>query len=179
MADLSTPHLRLRLLGPDDAALYERLYTCPRVMAQIGPPLTLEAAARAFRATVAHNGADHPGHRTFAAFDRITGAAVGIGALIRTGDRAEIGLMLLPEACDGLRSREVMDVLVDFAFGPMGLQALDAMCRAGPNERPGRRLVAPYGFVEVPPTRPGMVQWVLDRAHRPPAAAIGSAVAAG
>lgn len=179
MTELLTPHLRLRLLGPDDLALYERLYACPQVMAQIGAPLTAEAAERAFRAAVAHNGRDDPGHRTFVAFDRATQAALGIGALARSGRRAEIGLMLLPAAWGGIASREVMDALVNHAFGAMRLEALDAACRAGPNERPGQRLVAPYGFVRLPSDDPGIVRWVLDR--RPPAQApaIGSADAAG
>lgn len=175
MTELPTAHLDLRLLGPEDLALYQGLYTCPRVMAQIGAPLTAEAAGRAFRAAVAHNGRDEPGHRTFVAFDRATRAALGIGALVRSGRRAEIGLMLLPAAWGGVASREVMDALVAHAFGPMRLEGLDAACRAGPNERPGQRLVAPYGFVRVPPHDSGMVRWVLDR----PPPAIGSAGVAG
>jgi RimJ/RimL family protein N-acetyltransferase len=160
---LLTDRLALRLLGAQDAALYRSLYTCPRVMARIGTPLTDAAAGRAFAAALAHNGRDTPGHRTFAAFDRATGSAVGIAALARAGGRAEIGLMLLPRAWDGRRSHEVLDALVAYGFGPMALDVLDAACREGPNVRPGRRLVQPYGFVEVPAGRRGTVQWELLR----------------
>jgi RimJ/RimL family protein N-acetyltransferase len=67
MTRLSTARLDLRLLDERDAALYARLYTCPRVMAQIGPPLDAVAAERAFTAAVAHNRRALPGHRTWTA----------------------------------------------------------------------------------------------------------------
>lgn len=132
-------------------------------MAQIGPPLTEAAAERAYAAAVAHNARATPGHRTFAVFDREHGNEVGIGALTRSGERAEIGLMLLPSAWDGRRSHEVLDALVAYGFGAMDVRRLDAACRNGPNVRPSRRLVGPYGFTEVAPERTGMVQWVLER----------------
>lgn len=163
-SELLTPRLRLRLVDARDAALYRALYTCPRVMAHIGAPLTPAQADRAFAATVEHNGRAAPGHRAWAAHDRADGSPVGIGALMRRGTRAEMGLMLLPPAWDGRRSHEVLDALVACAFGPMGLETLDAVCSDGPNVRPSRRLVRPYGFVEVPPERPGTVQWALHRA---------------
>lgn len=163
MTRLRTDRLDLRLLGESDASLYSRLYTCPRVMAQVGAPLDEVAAARAFAAAVAHNHRALPGHRTFTAFDRDDGGAVGIGALARSGTRAEIGLMLLPAAWDGRRSHEVLDALVAYGFGPMGLDGLDAVCRIGPNVRPSRRLVRPYGFEEVVPDRPGTTHWRLER----------------
>lgn len=181
MTRLRTARLELRLLahGDADAALYRRLYTCPRVMAHIGTPLQPAAADRAFAAAVAHNARTAPGHRTFAVFDRDDGGEVGIGALARAGDRAEIGLMLLPAAWDGRRSHEVLDALVAYGFGPMALAALDAACRAGPNVRPSRRLVAPYGFAEVAPGRPGTVQWRLARADWRSRSAVGSVAIAG
>lgn len=178
MPTLLTHRLRLRLLDDSDLDLYRSLYTCPRVMAQIAEPLAEDAAQRAFAAVVAHNRRERPGHRAFAAFDMDSGASVGIGALIRAGRRGEIGLMLLPSAWDGRRSHEVLDALVAYAFGPMGLDALDAACRDGPNVRPGRRLVQPYGFAEVAPARPGTVQWALDRSRWRTRAEVGSVIIA-
>lgn len=174
MTRLRTDRLDLRLLGESDAPLYVRLYTCPRVMAQVGAPLDPAAAARAFAAAVAHNHRARPGHRTFSAFDRDGGDAVGIGALARRGTRAEIGLLLLPSAWDGRRSHEVLDALVAYGFGSMGLDGLDAVCRLGPNVRPSRRLVRPYGFEEVVPERPGTMHWRLERAAWRPRAEVGS-----
>jgi len=174
MTRLSTARLDLRLLDERDAALYARLYTCPRVMAQIGPPLDAVAAERAFTAAVAHNRRALPGHRTFAVFDRADGAAVGIGALARSGARAEIGLMLLPDAWDGRRSHEVLDALVAYGFGPMRVDGLDAVCRLGPNVRASRRLVQPYGFTEVVAERPGTMHWRLARDAWRPRAEVGS-----
>jgi RimJ/RimL family protein N-acetyltransferase len=173
--DLLTPRLQLRLLEAGDADLYRAVYTCPRVMAHIGAPLTPAQAARAFAATVDHNRRTEPGHRAWAVHDRPEGTPVGIGALLRRGSRAEMGLMLLPSAWDGRRSHEVLDALVAHAFGPMGLEMLDAACSEGPNVRPSRRLVRPYGFVEVPADRPGTVQWALHRADWSVRGEVGSA----
>ena len=163
MSQLVTDHLRLRLLDARDAALYCGLYTCPRVMANIGPPLDGTRATRAFAATLAHNTRDVPGHRAFAVFDRVDATPVGIGALMREGARAEIGLMLLPAAWDGRRSHEVLDALLVHAFVSRGLQAVDAVCREGPNVRPSRRLLRPYGFTEVPQSLAGTLRWELRR----------------
>lgn len=173
MTDLLTPRLRLRLLDLRDVALYRALYTCPRVMANIAAPLAPAEADRAFAAAVRHNGRDRPGHRTWAVQDRADGTPVGIGALARSGQRAEVGLMLVPAAWDGRRSHEVLDALVAHAFGPMGLDWLDAACRDGANVRPSRRLVEPYGFREVAAGRPGTRQWLLARGDWRPRAEVG------
>lgn len=177
--ELATSRLRLRLLEEQDGELYRSLYTDPRVMARIAPPLTAADAVRDFGAAVAHNRRDAPGHRTWAVFDRDDGRAAGIGALRRCGTRAEVGLMLLPWAWDGRRSHELLEALVGFALGPMSLEALDAVCMDGPNVRPSRRLVTPCGFVEVPAERPGTVQWILRRDAWATRADIGIAVAGG
>jgi RimJ/RimL family protein N-acetyltransferase len=163
MSELLTARLCLRLLDARDADLYRALYTSPRVMAHIGAPLTDTGAARAFAAAVEHNALDAPGHRSFTVLDRATAAAVGLGALLRDGARAEIGLMLLPSAWDGRRSHEVLDALVAHAFDAMVLDVLVATCLAGPNVRPSRRLVEPYGFAEAAPLRVGTVRWELPR----------------
>ncbi len=174
MGTLLTDLLRLRLLEDDDLGLYRSLYTCPRVMAQIGEPLAPDAATRAFAAAVRQNGLDAPGHRTFAAFDRAGGTAVGIGALMRAGDRAEIGLMLVPAAWDGHRSRQLIQALVDHGFGSMHLSALDAVCRNGPNARFGRRLARVLGFVESGKAPAGTTHWQLERGCRYATAPVGS-----
>lgn len=174
MATLLTDRLHLRLLAEPDLGLYRSLYTCPRVMAQIGAPLAPDAATRAFAAAVRHNGLDVPGHRTFAAFDRGGGSAIGIGALLRTGDRAEIGLMLLPSAWDGQRSRELIQALVDYGFGHMGLSALDAICRKGPNARFGRRMARLLGFLESGTAPAGTTRWQLDRGRADASTPVGS-----
>lgn len=155
--------MTLRLLDERDRALYLALYTCPRVMRHIGAPLSEPDATAAFARTVAHNLRASPGHRTFAIDG--PGGAAGIGALHRAGARAEIGLMLLPSKWDGRHSHRAMQALAAHAFDAMALQALDAVCRLGPNVRPCMRLVAPLGFVDAHAVRPGTRQWQLTRAR--------------
>ena len=156
----------LRPLRDDDQPLYLALYTCPRVMARIGPPLDAGRATGAFRKVMAHNRSDVPGHRTWAVVDTATGRALGIAALHREGGVAEAGIMLLPAAWDGRRSHAVMDRRVLHAFDVAGVERLIGVCLRGANERMSRRLLQPYGFAEEPPPgRPGTVQRGLDRAR--------------
>lgn len=165
-ATLLTARLRLRLLdGRDaDAALYRALYTCPRVMAQIAPPLDEAEADAAFARVCRHNGLERPGHRVWAVEDRATGVGLGIVALLRDGARAELGLMLVPRAWNGQASRASLAAVVGYGFGALGLEHIDADCRDGPNTRVLRRLLLPLGFESVPAARPGCVQWALPKA---------------
>lgn len=162
-ATLMTPRLRLRLLESRDAdaALYRALYTCPRVMAQIAPPLGDAEADAAFTRVCRHNTLERPGHRSWAVEDRTTGTGFGIVALHRAEARAELGLMLLPRAWNGQTSRAALAAVVDHGFGTLGLEHIDADCREGPNTRILRHLLLPLGFESVPATRPGYAQWAL------------------
>lgn len=165
--DLSTAHLRLRLLDAGDRALHASLYTSPRVMARIAPALDASAAARAFDASVAHNARSAPGHRTWAVSEADGARDIGIGALHRDGDAADVGIMLLPGAWNGRYSVEVLDALVGCGFADLGLQRLFAVCRLGPNERMAHRLLAPQGFRPTAAQRPGTARWLLERPAAP------------
>jgi RimJ/RimL family protein N-acetyltransferase len=160
---LVTARLRLRLLDgrQTDAALYRALYTCPRVMAQIAPPLDDVEADAAFARVCRHNALERPGHRSWAVEDRITETGLGIVALHRSGARAELGLMLLPRAWNGHTSRTALSAVIDHGFGTLGLEHIDADCREGPNTRILRHLLLPLGFEPVPAMRAGYAQWAL------------------
>lgn len=160
---LNTPRVCLRLLDacPEDAELYRALYTCPRVMAQIAPPLSDAGADAAFARVCRHNGLQEPGHRTWVVEDRSAGARLGIVALHRDRQRGELGLMLLPRAWNGRVSRAALGAVVEHAFDMLGLEHIDADCREGPNMRILNHLLLPLGFDRVPALRPGYAQWAL------------------
>jgi RimJ/RimL family protein N-acetyltransferase len=179
-ATLLTPALRLRLLDADDAghaALYRRLYMCPQVMAEIGEPLTAAAADTAFGRVCHHNARDAPGHRAWAVSGRESEDGLGLVVLYRRGDRAELGLMLRPEAWTGRVSNEALAPVIDYGFAAMGLETVDAGCRDGRNTRVSRRLLAPFAFIPSPDPRPGFAEWLLPRARwlaRPGARSVAS-----
>lgn len=165
-ATLLTSRLRLRPLDardPAHAALYRALYTSETVMAEIGPVLSPEAADVACRAMTRHNRVPVPGHRTWVIEDRRDGGRAGVVALHRRGTRAELGLMLLPEAWTGRVSREALAPVIAYGFEGMGLEYIDAGCRDGRNTRVSRRLLAPFPFEPMPAPRPGSAYWCLAR----------------
>jgi RimJ/RimL family protein N-acetyltransferase len=165
-ATLLTSNLRLRLLDSnesDHALLYRSLYTCQQVMAEIGPPLTAEAADAGFARVCRHNTFAAPGHRAWAVAGRQTGHAFGLVVLHRRGSRAELGLMLAPEAWTGRVSTEALAPAIEYGFAVMGLEHIDAGCRDGRNTRVSRRLLAPFDFVPAPRPRPGFADWMLSR----------------
>lgn len=173
--DLITPDLRLRLLTQADRALYCALHTSPRVMARIAATMTPPDAARAFDAARSHNARARPGHRTWAVVESASGRGIGIGALLRDGAEVEAGVMLLPRAWNARWSAEVLQALIDCAFDRLNAEGVVGVCRAGPNERMARRLLAPHGFVAVAPVHPHTARWRLARAAARPCAAVGSA----
>jgi RimJ/RimL family protein N-acetyltransferase len=163
-AVLHTGRLHLRLLDagePSHAGLYRAIYTCPQVMASITPPLTPEAADLAFARACRHNDRSAPGHRFWAVADREGGKQLALAALQRQGGRAEFGVMVRPEAWQRRVANETLGALLAYAFGPMGLDAVDVR-RADDGYAPiVHRLVAPYGFERVPALSVGC-HWTLS-----------------
>lgn len=172
MAELETPRLRLRPLNAGDQALYCGLYTDAAVMREVGPPLAADAAARAFHAACRHNVRDRPGHRFWAihmkAADATNHAAGGIGmaALLRTGDAAELGVMLRHGWWNGGISSEAFVPLIDHAFLGMGLALVYAQRADNDHARIIDRLLDRFGFVRAPAGAPdpSLARWELPRA---------------
>src|SRR5688500_13037955 len=121
MAVLETTRLRLRPMEARDEAMFCHLYTDPDVMRRILPPLTAEAAVQSFARAVAHNAKDAPGHRFWAIDDKASRTAIGMAALLRTGDSAELGVMLRNGWWNRGISSEAFVPLIDHAFLGMGL----------------------------------------------------------
>ncbi|WP_460831114.1 GNAT family N-acetyltransferase [Lysobacter humi (ex Lee et al. 2017)] len=156
------PRLRLRPMDADDRALYRALYTDADVMAAIAPPLTAEQAERVFSRMLAHDTRDRPGHRHWIV-ETHAGERLGIAALLRDGPRAELGVMLLPSAWKRRVSTEAFELLLPHAFGPLGLELVDAQRPDDAHARVIDRLLTPFGFVRGAPTRPGGARWLLPR----------------
>ncbi|WP_460713234.1 GNAT family N-acetyltransferase [Lysobacter terrae] len=166
LAILDTPRLRLRPMAECDEAMFCHLYTDPDVMQRILPPLTAEAAAQSFRRACGHNAKAAPGHRFWAIDDKASGEAIGMAALLRNGDDAELGVMLRNGWWNRGISSEAFVPLIDHGFLGMGLTLIHA-------ERPDDdhaliidRLLARFGFVRAPEraTAPTQARWELPRA---------------
>lgn len=166
--DLLTPRLRLRRMDARDAGLYRALYTSAAVMAQIGPPLSVDAADAAFACILRHDALPAPGHRYWTLEDRCGAGALGIVALQRRGREAELGAMLVPDAWNRRFASEAFGPVLDHAFGAMGLVLVDAHARSGAHAGIAWRLLAPFGFRPAPPRRAGFARWVLSPARHPP-----------
>jgi RimJ/RimL family protein N-acetyltransferase len=165
-ATLITPRLRLRLLDaldPTHAALYRRLYTCPKAMTWIGPPLPSREADKAFAIVCRHNVLRAPGHRFWSVEGRHSENAMGLVALRRRGCRAEFGVMVEAHAWRQGVAREALGALVPYAFERMGLETIDVRRSDDEQGVVMHRLVTRVGFEPVNPPEPGMRAWVLQR----------------
>lgn len=166
---LHTPRLRLRLLDtrPADAKLYRALYTCPRVMAAIMPPLDEAAADAAFVRVCRHNGLDTPGHRFWVIEDRVSSQGLGLTALQRCGARAEFGVMVLADHWKRRIASEALGTVLVHAFEHAGLEWVDG-CRADDAHATViDRLFGPFGFERVADSNVpgGKCHWTLSHAR--------------
>ncbi len=166
MALPETTRLRLRLLEPRDEALFCHLYTDPEVMRRILPPLSAEAAARSFERACRHNASDNPGHRFWSIDEKASGDAIGMAALLRNGDSAELGVMLRNGWWNRGISSEAFVPLIAHGFQGMGLELI---CAERPDDDHALiidRLLGRFGFVRAPEraTAPTQARWELPRA---------------
>ena len=168
VSELDTPRLRLRLLREDtndDAALYAHLYTDRTVMRHIAAPLAADVAAAAFARACRHNAATRPGHRTWRVDDAASGDMLGIAALQRAGDAAEVGVVLREAAWGRGLGREAIAAVLDHGFAALGLALVYG-------ERPDDaqaalvdRMFAPLGLLRVATPAPGRARWELPQAR--------------
>jgi RimJ/RimL family protein N-acetyltransferase len=163
---LETPRLRLHLLheeNDEDAALYVHLYTDAEVMQHIAARLTGEQAARGFARACRHNRASRPGHRTWRIDERASGADLGIVALQRAGEAAEIGVMLRPCGRGNGLAREALAAVLEHAFGALGLALIYGERPDDGQARLVDRMFAPLGLERVPGRTPVTARWELAR----------------
>lgn len=173
MMSPQTSQLRLELLRDDrvHAALYRELYTCPKVMASIGAPLTPAAADAAFAIACRHNAPAMPGHRYWAIVECDTGRPLGLAALQRRGPQGEFGIMVRVEAWKRRVASRALGLVLEYGFGLLELDTIVVESLGGAHGRMMHRLVAPFGFQPVQGRAARMRAWALPRsrwAQRPP-----------
>lgn len=165
---LETARLRLRLLheeGDGDAALYVHLYTDAAVMRHIATPLATDVARQAFARACRHNRASRPGHRTWRIDDRADGHALGIAALQRAGEEAEIGVVLREPVWGRGLGREALAGVLDHGFGQLGLEFIYGERPDDAQARLVDRMFAPLDLQRVAPPAPARARWELPRAR--------------
>lgn len=168
MSDLDAPRVRLRLLreeADDDAALYAHLYTDPEVMRHIVAPLDAAAAAAAFGRACRHNAAARPGHRTWRIDGRADGVALGIAALRRAGDAAEVGVVLREAAWGRGLGREAIAAVLDHGFATLGLALVFGERPDDAQAARVDRMFAPLDLRRVTAPAPGRARWELPSAR--------------
>ena len=171
MAVLETSRLRLRPMETRDEAMFRHLYTDPEVMRRILPPLSVEAAARNFARACNHNAKDTPGHRFWAidytlADSSASDAAIGMAALLRNGDSAELGVMLRNGWWNRGISSEAFVPLIAHGFTGMNLSLIYAQRPDDDHALLIDRLLARFGFVRTPDkiSDKSLCRWELPRA---------------
>jgi RimJ/RimL family protein N-acetyltransferase len=150
MAVMETPRLRLRPMEARDEAVFCHLYADPDVMRRILPPLSAEAALQSFRRACGHNAKATPGHRFWTIDDKGSNTAIGMAALLRTGDSAELGVMLRNGWWNRGISSEAFVPLIDHAFLGMELALVYAQRPDDEHARIIDRLLDKFGFVRTP-----------------------------
>jgi RimJ/RimL family protein N-acetyltransferase len=150
MATMETDRLRLRPMEARDEAMFCHLYTDPDVMRRIVAPLSAEAAAQSFQRACRHNAKDRPGHRFWAIDHKDSDTAIGMAALMRSGDSAELGVMLRNGWWNRGVSSEAFVPLIDHAFLGMGLALVYAQRPDDDHARIIDRLLGRFGFERTP-----------------------------
>ena len=149
MESFDTPRLHLRPLHAGDEALYCALYTDPGVMAHIGAPLSRERALRGCVEACRRNADPSGRERRWVVLDRISGAALGLFAVLRDRSdpgNAEFGAMLLPAAHGRGIARELCDAVANLAFGPAGWGLHRVWARHAPDHAAAAAALMATGF---------------------------------
>jgi RimJ/RimL family protein N-acetyltransferase len=170
MAVLDTARRRLRPMEARDEAMFCHLYTDPDVMRRILPPLSTEVATQSFQRACGHNAKAKPGHRFWAIDHKLddgtaSDTAVGMAALRRTGDSAELGVMLRKGWWNRGISSEAFVPLIDHAFLGMSLELVYAQRLDDDHALIIDKLLGKFGFVRTPDklTDPSLCRWELPR----------------
>jgi RimJ/RimL family protein N-acetyltransferase len=122
--DFETERLHLRLLAEGDEVLFHGLYTDPETMRFIGPPLSVEKAAKSFQKIVARQREAALKGRFLAILEKATLQPLGIcGTSLHDGGalRLEVGIVLRPQAQSRGFAREALAALMKriFAMSPI------------------------------------------------------------
>lgn len=166
--DLYTPRLHLRPLEPSDEDLYCRLYTDHRVMRHVAPPLSREAALRAFGLVLRRQVIEPPRSRCWILVSREGGDALGLMAWLPDPDdpgSAEVGVLLAARAQGRGHATEAIAALADVVFAATAQRRL--WTRHAPDNGLAAGLMRKLGFEPVPEAvdGPAPLRWQLEREH--------------
>jgi [ribosomal protein S5]-alanine N-acetyltransferase len=124
---IETARLRLRLLAPQDEALYVALYTDADVMRHIAPPLSTSDAQASFAVALKRTHTKPAKQLFFAIERRADQQTIGICGMMQLDvekKRAEVGMMLVP-GTQGLKlGKEGLSALVKFVFSNFSVSEL-------------------------------------------------------
>lgn len=158
----------LRALQAGDQALYCALYGCPDAMRHVGAPLTAPRARAAFDRVLAQLAAASPRAAYWVLPARVDPAAsaagVGLMALQAASgdiDRAEVGVLLPPQAQGGGVASAALAALADMAFTTSALQTLWA--RHAEGHAAAAALMRRVGFDAAPRDGGSECRWQLGR----------------
>jgi RimJ/RimL family protein N-acetyltransferase len=154
MTAIETPRLRLRRLSPADEADLVALDSDPEVMRYVGSPPGVKPPAETRERVRQRIGTDHGPLGFWRIEARGDGAFLGLGALILmpAGDDVELAYRLTRAAWGRGIAAEAGAVLVDYAFGTVGLPRLVAVTY--PDNRASQRVLDKLGFA-----RGGLVEY--------------------
>lgn len=147
VSGFDTERLQLRSMDTDDEAFFCSLYTDPQTMRFIGPPLSKERAAKAFRRIIAGLQVEFPESLHLVMRRRDTGRTVGLCGVPRChagAARLEVGLILAPGEHSQGYAREGMTALTGRIFAETPVEEVWARCSA--EHRAVQRLFAAMGF---------------------------------
>lgn len=159
-----TTRLRVRPLDEADEDLYCGLYTDPETMRFIGEPLSGPRAMRAFRRALDDWQSRTMERAVFAVDEKSTNRKIGICLIARddpASPRAELGIMMLPEASARRYSKECFGSLATFAFSTFPIE--EVWVQYSPAHAAAERLVGILGYsppvhVEKPGSRSSRVR---------------------
>jgi RimJ/RimL family protein N-acetyltransferase len=138
MQSFTTERLLIRPLAEQDKAMYISLYTDAKIMRNIGEPLSVEAAEKAFTRTIKAMQKPKPKTMTWAIVMLAGKKSIGIQALswqrptfideqiIPNNNQADIGIMLTSEFQGQCIPAESLSILITYAFNQLGLDKITA-----------------------------------------------------
>tara|TARA_R110001583_G_scaffold189694_1_gene353402 strand:- start:662 stop:1198 length:537 start_codon:yes stop_codon:yes gene_type:complete len=127
MHSFTTERLLIRPLSEQDKALYISLYTDAKIMRNIGEPLSIPAAEKAFARVIKAMSQKQPKVITWAIITLDSHEIIGLQALNwQSPDIAEIGIMLLRHSNGRLLPEEAIGSIIEYGFNHLALQQINA-----------------------------------------------------
>jgi len=149
MHSFTTERLSIRLLTEQDKNLYISLYTDAKIMRNIGEPLSIDNAEKAFRKTLKAIKKEKPTVMTWAIVSLENNNCIGIQALNwQNSGTPEIGIMLLRHSNGKLLPEEAMGSLMEYAFNNLSINTINASYAK--KNLATKRFVKKLGFISMP-----------------------------